>query len=82
MVLPAEKTLKTNIQKNFPKSPKLARKISMVEFRHRQTILFRFSVISFHSNLDEKVTRNEQEITSKLRTKKVNSNKQIVTSNK
>ena len=67
-----EKTLKTTIQKKLPKSQKFARKISVTEFNYGQTIFLRFVVILFHSNLDEKVTSNEQKVTS---------NEQNVTSN-
>ena len=61
MVLHVEKTLKTTIQKNLPKSQVFARK---AEFRYSQTILLRFTVILFHSNLEEKVASNEQKVTS------------------
>ena len=54
--------LKTNIQKNLPKSQKFERKISVAEFRYSQTILLQFTVILFHSNLEEKVTSNEQKV--------------------
>ena len=42
------------------KSQKFAKKISVVEFRYCQTIIFRFTVTLFHSNLDEKIISNEQ----------------------
>ena len=44
-VLHVEKTLKTNIQKNFSKSQKFARKVSVAEFHYRKTIFF-----AIHSN--------------------------------
>ena len=59
-------------QKKLRKSQKFARKIPMANFRYSQTIFLRFTVTLFHSNLDEKITSNEQ---------KVMSNKQKVTSN-
>ena len=37
---------------------------SVAEFRYSQTIFLRFTVILFHSNLDEKITSNEQKVTS------------------
>ena len=40
MVLHAEKTLKTSIQKNVPKSQKFGREIFVAEFRYSQTIFF------------------------------------------
>ena len=49
----------------------------MVEFRYSQTIFFRFTVTLFHSNLDEKITTNEQLANEQ----KVASNEQKVTSN-
>ena len=79
MVLHVEKTLKTTIQKNLPKSQIFARKLSVAEFRYSQTILLRFTVILFHSNLEEKVASNEQKVTSNEQ--KVTNNKQKVTSN-
>ena len=71
MVLHVEKTLKTTIQKNLPKSQKFTKKISVAKFRYSQIILLRFSIILFHSNLDEqvtskKVTSKEQECTGLL----------------
>ena len=60
MVLHDEKTLKTTIQKNLPESQKLAKKISVAEFRYS----FCYSFIAVHSNLDEKITSNEQKVTS------------------
>ena len=36
----------------------------MVEFHYSQTIFLRFTVTLFHSNLDEKITGNEQKVTS------------------
>ena len=53
IVLHAEKALKTTIQKKLQKSQKFARKISVEEFRYSQTILLRFTVTLFHSNLDD-----------------------------
>ena len=79
MVLNVEKTLKTTIQKKLRKSQKFARKISVAEFRYSQTIFLRFTVTLFHSNLDEKITSNEQKVTSNEQ--KVTSNEQKVTSN-
>ena len=64
MVLHVEKTLKTTIQKKLRKSQKFTRKISVVEFHYSQNIFLRFTVTLFHSNLDEKITSNEQKITS------------------
>ena len=49
----------------------------MAEFRYSQTIFFRFTVTLFHSNLDEKITTNEQLANEQ----KVTSNEQKVTSN-
>ena len=60
MVLHDERTLKSTIQKNLPKSQIFARKTSFAEFRYSQTNLLWFTVILVHSNLDEKVTCNEQ----------------------
>ena len=40
------------------------KKISVAEFRHSQTIFLSFTVTLFHSNLDEKITSNEQKLTS------------------
>ena len=65
MVLHVEKTLETTIQKKLQKSQKFARKISVAEFRYSQTIFLRFTVTLFHSNLDEKITSNEQKVTNK-----------------
>ena len=45
IVLHIEKTLETTIQKNVPKSQKFATKVSVVEFRHSQTIILWFTVI-------------------------------------
>ena len=36
----------------------------MAEFRYNQTIFLRFTVTLFHSNLDEKITSNEQKVTT------------------
>ena len=77
MVLHVEKTLKNTIQKKLRKSQKFARKISVVEFHYSQTILLRFTVTLFHSNLDEKITSNKQKVT---RNEQKN-NEQKVTSN-
>ena len=79
MVLRAEKTLKTTIQKNLPKSQKFTRKMSVAEFRYSQNILLRFTVILFDSNMVEKLTRNEEKVTSNEH--KITSNKEKVTSN-
>ena len=49
IVLNVEKTLKTTIQKNLPKSQKLTRKISMAEFHYSQTILLRFTLVLLHT---------------------------------
>ena len=76
MVLHVEKTLKTTIKKNLPKSQVFARK---AEFRYSKTILLRFTVILFHSDLEEKVTGNEQKVTSNKQ--EVTSNEQKLTSN-
>ena len=62
----------------MPKSQRLARKIFVAEFRYSQTNLLRFKVILFDSNLDEKLTSNEQKVRSNEQ--KVTSNEQIVTS--
>ena len=59
MALHIEKTLKTAMQKNLPKSQISARKVSVVEFRYSQTIPLRFTGILFHNN-EQKVTSNEQ----------------------
>ena len=80
MVLHVEKTLKTTIQKNLPKSQKFARKMSVAEFVYSQTILLRFTLTLFDSYLDEKVMSNEQKVTSNKQ--KVTSNEQKVMSNK
>ena len=64
MVLHVEETLKTTIQKKLRKSEKFARKISVSEFRYSQNIFLRFTVTLFDSNLDEKLTSNEQKVTS------------------
>ena len=55
-------------------------KISVAEFRYSQTIFLPFTVTSFHSNLDEKITSNEQKLRSNEQ--KVTSNEQQVTSKK
>ena len=60
MVLHDERTLKSTIQKNLPKSEIFARKISLAEFRYSQINLLWFTVILVHSNLNKKVTSNEQ----------------------
>ena len=44
MVLHDEKTLKTTIQKNLPKSQKFARKVTVADCRYRQTIFLQFTV--------------------------------------
>ena len=87
MILYVENTLKTTIQKKLQKSQKFARKISLAKFCYSQTTLLRFTVTLFNSNLDKKVTENEQKATSNKQ--KVTSNElkltknvQIVTSNK
>ena len=64
MVLHVKKTLKTTIQKNLQKPQKFAKKISVAEFRYSQIIFLRFTVILFHSNLDKKITSNEQKVTN------------------
>ena len=64
MVLHVEKTLKTTIQKKLQKSQKFARKISVVQFRCSQTIILRFTVTLFYSNLDAKITSNELKVKS------------------
>ena len=64
MVLHVEKTLKTTIQKKLQKSQKSARKISVAEFRYTQTIFLPLPVTLFHSNLDEKITSNGQQVKS------------------
>ena len=45
MVLHNEKTSKTTIQKNLPKSKKFARKVSVAEIRYSQTIFLWLTVI-------------------------------------
>ena len=72
MVLHVENTLKTTIEKKLRISQKFARKISVAEFRHSQTIFLRFTVTLFHNDLDEKITSNKEKVTS---------NEQKVTSN-
>ena len=72
MVLHVEKTLKTTIHKKLRKSQKFARKISVAEFRHSQTIFWRFTVTLFHSDLDEKITSNEQKVMSNVQRAKSN----------
>ena len=79
MISHVEKTLKTTTQKKLWKSQKFPGKISVAEFRYSQTIFLRFTVTLFHSNLDEKITSNEQKITSNKQ--KVTSNEQKVMSN-
>ena len=79
MVLHVEETLKTTIQKKFPKSQKFARKVSLTDLRYGQTIFLWFTVILFQSNLDEKITYNEQEVTRNGQ--KAKTNEQKVTSN-
>ena len=64
MVFQVEKTLKTTIQKKLRKSQKFVRKISVADFCQSQTIFLRFTVTLFHSNLDEKITSNEQKVMS------------------
>ena len=80
MVLHVEKTLKTAIQRKLRKSQKFAKKISVAEFRYSQTIFLRFTVTLFHSNLDEKITSNEQKVTSNEQ--QVKSNEQRATNKK
>ena len=70
-VLHVEKTLKTTIQKNLTKF--------VVDFCYSQPNLLWFTVFLFHSNLDEKVTSNEQKKSNGQRAK---SNEQRATSNK
>ena len=79
MVLHVEKNLKTTIQKKLPKFQIFGRKISVPGFRYSQTIFFRFTVVLFHRNLEEKLTSSEQKVTSNEQ--KVTSNVQILTSN-
>ena len=81
MVLHVEKTSKSTIQEELRKFQKFARKISMAEFS-----LGGFIITLFHSNLDEKITSNEQKVTSNEQKvtnneEKITSNKQKVTSN-
>ena len=71
------KLCKPPSQKKLRKSQKLAGRISVAEFRYSQTIFFRFTVTLFHSNLDDKITTNEQLANEQ----KVTSNEQKVTSN-
>ena len=71
MVLHVEETLKTPIQKKLQKSQKFARKISVPEFRYSQTTFLRFTVTLFHSNLNEKITRNEQKVRATSNEQKV-----------
>ena len=73
------KNFENTIQKKIQKSQKFARKISVAEFRCSQTIFLRLTATLFHSNLDEKITSNEQKVMSNEQ--KVTSNKQKVTSN-
>ena len=75
MVLHVERTLETTIQRNLTKYQKSARKVYVADF-YSQTILLWFTVILFHSNLDEKVTSNEQKVANKQQ--KVTSNEQKV----
>ena len=75
------------MQKKLQKSEKFARKISVAEFCYSETIFLQFTVTLFHSNLDEKITSNEQKVTSneqRVTTKeqKVTSNERKVTSKK
>ena len=78
MALHVEKTLKTTIQKNLPKSQIFARKISVAKFHYSQTILLRFTVILFHSNSDKR--SNEQR--AKSNDQPAESNEQRATSKK
>ena len=80
MVFHVEKTLKTTIQKKLRKRREFARKISVAEFRYSQTSFLWFTVTLFHSNLNEKITSNEQKLT--CNEQKLTSNEQKVTSNK
>ena len=82
MILHVEKTLKTTIQRKLPKSQKFARKYLWRSFviYFVQTIFLRFTVILFHSNLDEKITSNEQKVTNYKQ--KVTSHKQKVVTSK
>ena len=75
MVLHVEKTLKTTIQKKLQKSQKFARKISVAELYYSQNIFLQFTVTLFHSNVDGKITSNEQKVTSNEH--KVTWNKQV-----
>ena len=68
-----------HFEKMLPKAQKFARKISVAEFRYSETIILRFAVILFHSNLDEKITRNEQKVTRNEQ--KVTRNEQKITRN-
>ena len=79
MVLHVEKTLKTTIQKNLPKSQKFVKKISVAKFLYRQTIFLRSTVTLFNSNLGENVTSNEQKVVSNEW--KVTNNEQKVMNN-
>ena len=65
MVLHVEKTWKTTIQKELRKSQKFARKIPVAEFRYSQPYFLQFTATLFYSYLDEKITSNEQKVTSK-----------------
>ena len=47
------------------KISEIYKEISVAEFLYSQTIFLQFTIILFHSNLDEKVTSNEQKVTSK-----------------
>ena len=71
--------LKTTIQKKLQNSQKYAKKISVAEFRYNQAIFLQFTVALFHSNLDEKIMRNKQKVTSKE--PKVTSNEQRAKNN-
>ena len=79
MVLHVEKTFKTTIQKNLPKSQKFVKKIFVAKFRYRQTIFLRSTVTLFNSNLGENVTSNEQKVVSNEW--KVTNNEQKVMNN-
>ena len=52
----------------------------VVEICYSQTIFLRFTVILFYSNLNKKITSNEENVASNEQ--KVTSNEQKVTSNK
>ena len=78
MVLYAEKTLKTTIQKKSPKPPKFARKYLWRSFAIVKLLFLRFTVILFHSN-EQRAKGNKQR--AKSNEQRAKSNEQRAKSN-